>query len=202
MVSPLVGALPWGANWYDVVWVLALLFGVWSGLRCGALGELIRLVSWVLMIWVSVTYYVAAGDWLRAQTGWEEEPARLTAFVVLVLGIYMLSLALRRFLQQWTRKSAAAAFLENFGGMTLGVVRMGLVMAFVTIGLSLTRSPFWHRHVSKESRFGSTVVKMIPSVKAVTEKVFPEKFPFFRDIERPIESDVEEDAPPAKPGKK
>jgi hypothetical protein len=38
---------------------------------------------------------------------------------------------------------------------------------------------------------------MIPSVKAVTEKAFPERFPFFRDIERPIETDVENDRPSA-----
>jgi uncharacterized membrane protein required for colicin V production len=201
MVSPLFAALPMGANWFDIVWVLALLFGVWSGLRSGALGEVVRLVSWVLMIWLAVTLYVPVGDWLKARTGFAEEPARLLAFVGLVLGVYLVSLAIRRVLQRWTRKSPSAAFLENFGGMMLGVVRMGIVMACLTIWLSLMRSPFWHRHVSKESQFGAAVVKMIPSVKAVTEKTFPERFPLFRDIERPIESDVEEPTPVNKPKK-
>ena len=72
--------------------------------------------------------------------------------------------------------------------------------AWATVALSLVRSPFWHRHVSRESKFGATVVKMVPSVEAVANKTFPETFPLFRDIERPIDYDVDEDgAKPKKP---
>jgi hypothetical protein len=93
---------------------------------------------------------------------------------------------------KWTKKSPAAAFLENFGGMAMGVIRMALVMAVVTIWLSLVRSPFWHKHVSTNSKFGSAVVRMVPSVEKVTKKVYPETIPFFRDIERPIDADADD----------
>jgi len=185
-------SLPFNANWFDIVWAIALLFGVWSGLRCGAFGEVIRLISWVLMVWLSVKFYEPAGDWLRSQTRLEEEPARLIAFVSIIIIVYIISLLIRKLVGKWTKKSPAAAFLENFGGMALGVVRMALVMSVLTIWLSLVRSPFWQRHVAKESQFGSTVVKLIPSVEAVTKKTFPETVPFFRDIERPMDIDADE----------
>ncbi|MCG3149474.1 MAG: hypothetical protein PCFJNLEI_02936 [Verrucomicrobiae bacterium] len=181
--------MPFNANWFDIIWVIALIFGVWSGLRCGALGEIIRLSSWVLMVWLAIEYYIPVGDWFRTKTQLAEEPARLFAFVGIILGVYIVGLLLRKMLSRWTKKSPAAAFLENFGGIILGVIRMALVMTVLTIWLSLVRSPFWQKHVATNSQFGSTVVQMIPSVKAVTKKTFPETFPLFRDIERPVEVD-------------
>lgn len=185
-------ALPYDANWFDVIWAIALLFGLWSGLRCGMVGEIIRLSSWVLMVWLSVKFYEPAGDWIREKIKIEEEPARLMAFLGILLGVYIVSLLIRKLLAKWTKKSPAAAFLENFGGMMLGLVRMVLVMSVLTIWLSLVRSPFWHKHISTNSKFGNAVVKMIPSVEEVTKKKFPETVPFFRDIDRPMEVDTDE----------
>ncbi|MEI6084839.1 MAG: CvpA family protein [Verrucomicrobiota bacterium] len=192
--------LPFDANWFDVIWAIALVFGLWSGLRCGALGEVIRLISWVLMVWLSLKYYEVAGDWVRKKMQLDEEPSRLIAFVGIIIGVYLISLLIRKLVSSWTKKSPAAAFLENFGGAALGLVRMALVMAVLTIWLSLVRSPFWHKHVSTNSKFGSAVVRLIPSVEKVTKKTFPETVPFFRDIERPIDAD-ENDLATSKPKK-
>ena len=180
-------ALPFGANWFDVVWAIALVFGLWDGLRTGALGEMIRFGSWVLMIWLAVKYYVQAGDWFRAQSRVAEEPARLIAFVAIIIGVYIVSFFIRRLVHHLMQKSRSAAFLENFGGMVLGVMRMAIVMAVLTIWLSLVRSPFLHKHISTNSIFGSAVVKMIPSVEEVARKKYPETIPLFRDIDRPFD---------------
>ena len=69
--------------------------------------------------------------------------------------------------------------------------------AALTVVLSLTRSPFWHKHVAHESAFGSFVVKQFPAVKAVADKHFKENFLLFRDLRRPDDPDPVND--PAKP---
>jgi uncharacterized membrane protein required for colicin V production len=49
-------------NWYDVVVVIALLYGVWSGVRAGLTGEVIRVVGLILMVVVALASYQSAGD--------------------------------------------------------------------------------------------------------------------------------------------
>lgn len=205
-MNALLAALPFNANWFDVVWAVALIFGMWSGVRVGLLGEFIRLVSWILMIVLSVKYYDRVGDWLQPKTGWEPEMCRLMAFVGIVAGIYLVSLLLRYWLRKAMLKSKSAAFMENFGGLVLGVVRMSLVMVFLTLWLAMVRSPFWQKHVAKESVFGSAVVNAVPTVAELSKKQWKETVPFFRDLERPIDADDNDLEPnkylKAKPTKK
>lgn len=188
----ILAELPFGANWFDVLWAIALLYGLWDGIRSGFVGEVVRVGGWVLMLWLGLKYYLTAGDWMKKQFMMDTEVARLTAFVVIVLGTYIVMLIIRHYTGKWTTRMKRSGLIENVGGALLGVSRLAMAMAFLTIWLSLVRSPFWHRHVSKESRFGSSVVNELPDVKKVVETPYPEKFPLFRDIERPIDADEED----------
>ena len=193
MATACIAALPFGANWFDFIWAIALVFGIWNGLRTGLLGEIIRFAGWVLMIWLGMRYYIPVGDWVKATANFDEEPARLTAFVAIVLVVYLVMLVIRKVGHRWMVKTKSAASLENFGGMILGALRMALVMTVLTIWLTLTRSPFWHKQVSHGSVCSGAVLRTVPTVAKVADKKFPEKFPFFKDLERPLDRDVDED---------
>jgi len=182
-------------NWYDFVVLVALVYGLWSGIRTGLSGEIIRVLALLLMVALALNFYAPIGAWLKTRTGLVEEVANLTAFIGIALVVYAVSLVLRRLIQRRTRKLAFAAMLENVGGAVAGVLRMLVVMAWVTVILSLVRSPFWHKHVAHESQFGAFVVKQFPAVKAMTEKQFPEEFIFFRDLRRPADPGIETNAP-------
>lgn len=178
-------------NWYDFVVLVALLFGLWSGLRTGLLGELVRLVGLVLMAALALWFYQPVGHWLRGQTRMPEELANLTAFIALATVIYAASVGLRAWLHRRMKKGIQSAFVENTGGAAFGVLRMVVVMGCVSVTLTLTRSPFWHKHISSESQFGSTVVSRFPAVAAVAQKQFPEKFILFGDVNRPTDAGIE-----------
>jgi membrane protein required for colicin V production len=178
-------------NWYDIVFAVALLFGVWSGVRTGLFGEILRVVGMLLTVAAAVHFYVPAGDWLRALTRMPEEPARLTTFVAIALAVYFTLFALRNYVTGKIKKFKFWAMIDNLGGAVAGLVRMTVVMAAVTIGISLMRSPFWHRQVSTNSVFGSTVVAQFPSVLEVVKKNFPEKLWITQELKRANEPDVE-----------
>jgi membrane protein required for colicin V production len=178
-------------NWYDIVVGVALLYGVWSGVRMGLFGEVLRVAGIILMVLAAVKLYIPAGDWLRDTTRMAEEPSRLVAFVVIALVVYVLTLALRNFVTGRVKKFKFLAIVDNLGGAVAGVARMAVVMAFVTLMISLMRSPFWHRQVSTNSVFGSTVVAQFPAVQEVVKKSFPEKLWITDELKRREEPDVD-----------
>jgi membrane protein required for colicin V production len=178
-------------NWYDIIVAVALLYGVWSGVRTGLFGEILRVVGIILTVWAAVHFYIPVGDWLKSVTRLSEEPARLIAFVVIALAVYLIMLMVRNFVTGKVKKFKFWAMIDNLGGAVAGLVRMTVVMAAVTIGISLMRSPFWHRQVSTNSIFGSAVVAQFPSVAEVVKKSFPEKLWITQELKRPNEPDVE-----------
>lgn len=178
-------------NWYDIVVGVALVYGIWGGVRTGLFGEILRVVGMILMIATALHFYIPAGNWLKGVTRISEEPARLTAFVVIAVVVYLIALAVRNFVTSRVKKLQFLALLDNLGGAVAGLVRMVVVMAFVTIMISLMRSPFWHDQVSKNSVFGSTVVAQFPAVSEVVKKRFPETLWMTEELKRREELDVE-----------
>lgn len=199
-----IANLPFNAGVFDIVWVIALLFGLWSGQRAGLTGEVVRFITSIAMVWVSLAYYVPAGDWIRSEARTELEVSRFIAFVGLMFVSYVAAVIIRKLLSQWTKKSPSAAFFENAGGAILGFIRMLIVMSLLTLTLCLIRSPVIHDFVARKSIFSSAVVKLVPSVEAVTKKKWPETFPLFKDIDRPFDADIEDYglAPTNQPKKK
>ena len=182
---------PASFNWYDVVVAVALLYGVWTGVRMGLFGEILRVIGMIAMIVAALHFYTPAGNWLRSMTRMAEEPAKLTAFVAIALAVYLIALAVRNFVTARVKRFKFWALIDNLGGAVAGLVRMTVVMAAVTIAISLMRSPFWHRQVSTNSVFGSTVVEQFPSVAEVVKKSFPEKLWIAEELKRREDPDVD-----------
>jgi membrane protein required for colicin V production len=182
-------------NWYDIVVGVGILYGLWSGLRTGLFGEILRVAGLVAMVVAAMRSYIPLGDWVRSRTKMTEEPARLLAFVLVAVAVYLAMRAVRNFVHGRLKKMHFWAFVENLGGAIAGVVRVLVVMTFLTILISLMRSPFWHEQVSKNSAFGSFVVDQFPAVQAVAKKQFPETLWFTKDLKRREDPDVDDVSP-------
>jgi membrane protein required for colicin V production len=178
-------------NWYDAIVGVAILWGLWSGVRNGLFGEILRVLGLVAMVAAALKFYIPAGDWMQKTIKMPEEPARLLTFVVIAIVVYALAYRVRSFVHGRMKNFKFGAFIENVGGAFAGVVRMLVVMGFLTIIISLMRSPFWHQQVSTKSQFGVFVVSEFPAVAEVVKKEFPETLWFTEDIKRREEPDVE-----------
>jgi uncharacterized membrane protein required for colicin V production len=179
-------------NWYDLVVVVALLYGVWSGLRAGLMGEIIRVIGLVLMIVLALELYQPAGDWLKNHSQLSDEAAHLLAFVSIAAVVYLISLAARLAMHRRMQQLKLGALVENVGGAFAGVVRMTVIMAWVTVVLSLSGGEFLRRSVGAESRFGSFVVGQLPALKSVVGKSLPRNMWLMQDLKRRAEPNYEE----------
>jgi|GEM_PF-949542 len=179
-------------HWYDVVVVVGLIIGLWSGMRMGFSGEALRAVSLVLGVIAGMEYYATAGQWLTKHSCLVPERANLMMFVAIMFGVYLVFGLFRLAVKQWTRERPLSAFTENFGGAMAGLVRMGAIMVAVTIYFCLLQSEFWHEQVGRESRFGQYVVRLFPDLAPVVQKRELEKVWFLRDPKRRPDFDIEQ----------
>jgi hypothetical protein len=155
-------------------------------------------VGIALMVVAAVHLYIPAGERLHGWTDLAEEPAKLVAFVAIAVMVYLVSLIVRNFVAGRVKKIKFLAITDNVGGALAGLIRMAAVMAFLTIMISLIRSPFWHRQVSTNSVFGSAVVAQFPEVAAVVKKSFPEKIWITKELKRRDDPDVDVTGSPTK----
>ena len=179
-------------NWYDLVVVLTLLYGVWSGVRAGLTGEVIRVIGLILMVVVALASYQPAGDWIMDHSRMPDETAHLLAFVSIAVVVYLISVAARLALHRRMQQYRFSALVENVGGGCAGVVRMTMIMAWLTVVLSLSADDLLRRNIAVESRFGSFVVHQLPALQSVVEKSLPKSRWFTQDLKRRPEPSYEE----------
>lgn len=178
-------------NWYDLVVIVALLYGAWSGLRAGLTGEIIRVIGLVLMIVLAVEFYLPAGNWLQAHSRLGEEPSYLIAFVSIAVVVHLIALAARLATHKQMQKLKFAAMVENVGGSLAGVIWMAVLMIWLTVFLCLSNYDFLRHAVAEESRFGSFVINQLPAVNNMVKKSLPQKT-WLGDLKRPPEPNYEE----------
>ena len=171
-------------NWYDVIVAVALLYGVWSGLRAGLTGEIIRVIGLILAVVLGLTLYQPVGDWIWHRSQLLQETAQLVAFVSIAVVVYLISVAVRLATHRRMKQYKFSALLENVGGAFAGVIRMAVIMAGVSLILILFGGSFPGRSVSEESRFGSYVVRQLPALQAVVERNLPRQMQFLPDLKR------------------
>src|ERR1039458_5295 len=103
-------------NWYDIVVVGALFYGVWSGIRAGLMGEIIRVIGLVLMIVLAVQFHQPVGDWIGENSSLPDAAAQLIAFVSIVVMVYLITLWVRLATRKRMLEVKTAALVGNVGG--------------------------------------------------------------------------------------
>ena len=182
-------------HWYDVVVVIALIIGLWNGMRTGFRGEVLRAVGLVLGVMAGLWYYPAAGHWLTEHFALVPARANVLMFVVIVLGVHLVFGLARLAVGRWRRNRPLSGFVENIGGALAGLVRMWAIMVAVTIYLCLLQSEFWHEQVGRESRFGQRMVQQFPDLAPVVQKQEVEGIWLLRELKRRPEPDIEQIEP-------
>jgi uncharacterized membrane protein required for colicin V production len=192
-------AFVFGGNWYDIVVVAALIYGIVAGVRNGLSGEIILVLGLLLMVALALSFYAGVGEWLRRITGLTVEVANLVAFVSIAVLAYVVTIVVRKVVHRKLKQLTFGAVVENVGGGVAGLLRLLVTMAWLTVVLSLVRSPFWHKQVARNSRFGAFVAEQFPAVAAVAKKEFPEKVWFLRDVQRREEPAIEDSSSQKQP---
>ena len=127
-------------TWVDWIWVVAILAGILGGLRGGVLSELLRSVSWGLIVLVIVKFTTAM---------------QLPTVVGLVAGSLVVAWLMRKLV---CKIAGAPGLASRLAGMVLGLARMVALMILLTLGVARLQSQIGYRPVCVESRCGAAVM--------------------------------------------
>lgn len=128
-----------GFNWFDMVVVVVLGFGLFRGRRNGMAKELLPLLEWLVMVPVCGLGYPMLAGMLA---GFLPDPLWncLAAYLALALAVLIVFTILKRHLAEKLVKSDFFKGGEYYLGMLAGLVRYACVLLFV---LALLNAPVY-----------------------------------------------------------
>ncbi len=171
-------------NWVDIL-VVILLFRIgYIAIKNGLPAELFKLLGIISAIYLSLHYYTALSDWIRAHIAAEKKmPLEFLDFLVfLVLAIlgYLIFVLLRSIFYRFIKMEAVPR-LNKWGGLALGVARGFLLVGLVIFMLVISSISYLKNSV-KNSYSGRQLFNVATSTyswlwNAIASKFMPgEKF--------------------------
>jgi len=119
-------------NILDIIILICLIPAIIQGLRKGFISQAISITSIVIGIWASVYFANSVTGWLSHYISASEQIMKLIAFIVIIVGVFLILGILGRLLESILN----FAFL-GWVNKLLGVI-FSLLKAFLILGLLLT----------------------------------------------------------------
>ena len=155
-------------NWYDLVILVALAWGIWHGKRWGLSEKATTTVGSLLVLAATLKFYLPVYKWMQDRHCFELEALGAAAVLAIAVGIYLPVLLVRWRLSRWIQSHLFPQSVEKYGGAVLGLVSMTALIAWLSVGLLLTCGRSAHREVVQDSWLGSRIVNRLPAVAALT----------------------------------
>jgi len=135
--------------WIDVVILALIALSAILSLFRGFVKEALALASWLVALWVSMTFYEDLAAWLAQ---WITLPSgqKIVAFAALFITVLLLG-ALVNYLASRLVSHTGLTGTDKLLGIIFGVARGGLIIAILVLLAGLTpvpQDPWW-----QESRF-------------------------------------------------
>jgi uncharacterized membrane protein required for colicin V production len=169
-----------GFNWFDIVVVVVLGFGLFRGRRNGMAKELLPWLEWLVLVPVcGLCHPMLAG----VIAGFLPDPLwnRLLAYLALTLAVFFVFMILKRLLAEKLVKSDFFKGSEYYLGMMAGLVRYACVLIFLLALLNArTYKPAEIAQITAydEKNFGGGLFagNYFPHLFQVQAAVFKESF--------------------------
>ena len=155
-------------NWYDLVILTALGWGIWHGKRWGLSEKATTTVGSLLVLAATLKFYLPVYQWMHDHQCFEVAALGAASVLAIAVGIYLPVLLVRWRLSRWIQSHLFPPAVEKYGGAVLGLVSMTALIAWLTVGLLLTCGRSAHREVVQDSWLGSRIVNRLPAVATLT----------------------------------
>lgn len=157
-------------NIIDIAVVVLILFGLVRGLMKGLSGELAGLLSAAAAVAGAWYFYTPLGNFLADKTRLSEPATVAVAFILALVGAYIMMRILRLVLRHVMEFSFKGK-IEKIGGMLAGGIRMAVVTAALVLLMGLWPHEYLHRLFAEESVFGRFVFeKLGPVYEKIAEE--------------------------------
>lgn len=124
----------------DAVIGAVLAFGMWRGLRSGALAQVVGTVGWVAGFVAATALMDPVGEVLAAVVGASERTAPLLGFVA-VLGIVIAGLTVAAYVLRKALEAVKLGALDKAAGGGLGALRAAFALSVVLLTTSYAPIP-------------------------------------------------------------
>lgn len=151
-------------NWLDLIILIPLVAGLFSGYKNGLIGEVGSLAALILGIWGSIKF----SDWtanLLNTWGIESQYMNIISFVVTFIVIVVVIEIIARSLSQLL-KSLALGWVDKIAGIGVGVIKAALITSVLLFVLDIVdeRRSFIPEDVQSESLLYEPMANLIPNI--------------------------------------
>ncbi len=126
-------------HWVDIVVFVVIGFSVVIGLFRGLVKEAISLATWILGVWVSLSFSSSFAKMLPFQVG-DQTVQTLIAFVIIFLVILVVGGVINYLIGQLVDKTGLSG-TDRTMGLVFGFLRGGLIVAIMVLLATLTNMP-------------------------------------------------------------
>lgn len=151
-------------NWLDLIILIPMLAGLFSGYKNGLIGEVASLAALILGIWGSIKF----SDWtanLLNTWGIESQYMNIISFVVTFIIIVVVIQLVAKMLSQLV-KSLALGWIDRLAGIAIGVFKAALITSVLLFVLDVIdeRKSFIPEEAKEESLLFQPMANLIPNL--------------------------------------
>lgn len=135
--------------WIDIVIIALIALSAVLSLFRGFVKEALALATWLVALWVAMTFYDPLSQWLG---NWITlvSARKITAFAALFIAVLLLGTVVN-YLASKLVTSTGLSGTDKLLGMVFGIARGGVIVAILVLLAGLT--PFPHDQWWKDSQF-------------------------------------------------
>lgn len=164
-------------NWLDLLILIPVIAGLFSGYKNGLIGEVASLAALVFGIWGAIKF----SDWtanLLMTWGIETQYMHIISFVVTMIIIVVVIQLIARMLSQLV-KSLALGWIDRLAGIAVGVIKAALITSVILFILDIVdeRRSFIPEEAKEGSLLYQPMATLIPNllpflnIEEVEEKI-------------------------------
>jgi len=151
-------------NWLDILILIPLVAGIFSGYKNGLIGEIASLAALVFGIWGAIKF---SGWTANMITGWgiESQHMNIISFVVTFIIIVVVIQLIAKMLSQLL-KSLALGWVDRIAGIAVGVIKAALITSVILFILDVVdeRKSFIPGDVKENSVLYQPMATLIPNL--------------------------------------
>lgn len=117
-------------NWFDLLVVALIAFGIWRGRKRGISEELLDVFMWLCIVVLGALAYAPFGKLIASTTRFPPFFANVLAYAVIAIAIKILFTSIKRAAGEKLVQSDAFGRFEYYLGMMAGVTRLLCILIF------------------------------------------------------------------------
>ena len=163
-------------TWVDYLALVALLRGLYVGLKSGVFQELLRVAAYVVTILVTLYLFEPLAQYLTLHTFLNIDTARIAGFGGTLAVVYLLTKLVRVMLLKMLKPGGGGA-MNGLVGALIGGTRLLVLLSFLFLGIDYSPLSQLKADIHTRSLTGPKIAQVAPTLVEFTTHLAPNLAP-------------------------